>query len=81
MKPIRKLQMGKNGLSSEFVEQVRTFFEKSELIKIDLLKSACRDKEKARKMGEELVSALGDKFTYKLIGYVLSVRKWRKMRG
>ncbi|MFH0808217.1 MAG: YhbY family RNA-binding protein [archaeon] len=78
MKPIRQLQMGKAGLSEAFVEQVRSVFENETMIKISILKSACRDKEEAKKIGEDLVGALGTKFGFKLVGYVLTVIKFRK---
>jgi RNA-binding protein YhbY len=78
MKAIKKLQMGKNGLSAAFVEQVRSIFEKERVLKISLLRSACRDKRGAEKIGEELVGALGVKYEYKLVGYVLTIVKYRK---
>jgi len=78
MKPIRQLQMGKAGLSEAFVEQVRSIFENETMVKISILKSACRDKEEAKKIGEDLVDALGTKFGFKLVGYVLTVIKFRK---
>jgi len=78
MKPIRQLQMGKAGLSEAFVEQVRGIFENETLIKISILKSACRDKEDAKKIGEDLVEMLGSKFGFKLVGYVLTVIRFRK---
>ena len=81
MKPIKKFQIGKKGLTSEFVEQVRKTFEKSDLIKIELLKSATRKKEEADTIGNDLVDKLGDKFTCKRVGYTLTIRKWRKARS
>ena len=78
MKPIKTLQLGKNGITPNFVNQVESLFEKEELIKISILKSACRNKKEAEKLGEELVKSLGKKFNYKLIGYVLAIRKFRK---
>ena len=80
MRPIKKLQIGKNGLSPEFVEQVKHIFEKETLIKISILKSACRDKKEAEKIGDDLVEALGKKYDYKLVGYVLTVIKYRKLQ-
>jgi len=80
VKPQKKLQIGKNGPTPEFVEQVKKVFENAELVRISILKSACRDKTQAKEIGEELVEALGKNFTFKLIGYVLVVRKWRKAR-
>ena len=78
MRPIKQLQMGKAGLSDAFVEQVRAMFKDEKLVKISILKSACRDKEEAKKIGENLVEKLGKKYGFKLVGYVLTVVKYRK---
>ena len=78
MKQIKRLQLGKNGLTPAFIEQVKSIFEKETLIKISILKSASRDKKDAEKIGDELVEALGRKYDYKLVGYVLTVVKYRK---
>jgi RNA-binding protein YhbY len=78
MKPMRQLQMGKAGLSDAFVEQVRSIFDNEKVVKISILKSACRDKSEAKKIGEDLVERLGNKFGFKLVGYVLTVVKFRK---
>lgn len=78
MKQIKKLQMGKKGLTPEFIDQVKSIFEKETLIKVSILKSACRDKKEAEKIGDDLIEALGVKYDYKLIGYVLTVIKYRK---
>ena len=78
MKHIKKLQIGKNGLTEAFIDQVKSIFEKETLVKIAILKSACRDKKDAEKIGDELVGALGVKFDYKLVGYVLTVIKYRR---
>jgi RNA-binding protein YhbY len=80
MKPIKKFQIGKKGLTQEFVEQLKKAFGDSstESIKISLLKSSTRDKKQAQNIGQELVDGLGKNFTFKLIGYTLGVHKWRK---
>ena len=78
MRPIKRLQLGKNGLTPAFIEQVKALFEGETLIKITILKSACRDKKDAEKIADELVDALGKKYDYKLVGYVLTVVKYRK---
>ncbi|MCK5321040.1 YhbY family RNA-binding protein [Candidatus Pacearchaeota archaeon] len=80
MKQIKKLQIGKNGLSEVFVEQVRKVFEKEKVVKVSMLKSACRDKKDAEKMAQDLISSLGKKFDYKLVGYVITVIKFRKVQ-
>ena len=78
MKQIKRLQLGKNGLTPAFIEQFKSIFESETLIKISILKSACRDKKDAEKIGKDIIEALGVKYDYKLIGYVLTVIKFRK---
>ena len=78
MKAIKRLQLGKAGLSDAFVEQVRRIFEDEKVLKITILRSACRDKKEAEKIGQELIGRLGKKFNYKLVGYVLTIVKFRK---
>jgi RNA-binding protein YhbY len=78
MKPIKRLQIGKNGLTEAFIEQLKTTFKNEEIVKITILRSACRDKKEAEAMAEELVDSLGKNYIYRLIGYVLTVRKFRK---
>jgi RNA-binding protein YhbY len=53
-------------------------FESEKILKISILKSACRDKDQAKKIADDLVKKLGPKFNYKLVGYVLTVMKLRK---
>jgi len=79
MKQIKKLQIGKNGLTTEFIEQVKSVFKKEKVMKISILKSACRDKSEADKMARELIKALGNKYGYKLVGYVITIIKYRKV--
>jgi len=79
MKPtIKKLQLGKNGLTEEFLHQLKSTFENSGIVKVSLLKSATRNKDDAKKIGQELVDSLGKNYDFKLIGYVLTVMKFRK---
>ena len=82
MKEIKRFQIGKNGLTQNFIEQIKTYFEKSkaELIKISILKSICKDKKDAKKISNELIEGLGNMFTGKLIGHTIVVRRWRKPR-
>ncbi|MFA4960585.1 MAG: YhbY family RNA-binding protein [Candidatus Pacearchaeota archaeon] len=78
MKPIKRLQLGKNGLSHEFIGQVRKVFEDEQILKISILKSACRNKKDAEKIGEDLVDALGKNYIYRLVGYVLTINKFKR---
>ena len=78
MKQIKRIQLGKKGLTEEFINQARDLFKNEEIIKISILKSACRNKDDAEKLADNLMESLGKNFDYKLVGYVLTVRKFRK---
>ena len=72
------IQIGKKGISQNIIENLKRYFKTRESIKVRILRSACRDKEEAEKMSEEIINALGNNYTYRLIGYTISIRKWRK---
>jgi len=75
-----KLQIGKNGLTQEFIENMRKLFVNAESIRVSLLKHSTRDKAQVKEWAERIVGSLGKNFTYKSIGYTIVVRKWRKAR-
>ena len=75
-----KLNLGKKGLTLEFIENLRVNFLNVEHIRVGLLKSSTRDKSEVKKWADEIVAKLGPNFTYKIIGYTLVLRKWRKAR-
>ena len=76
--PVVQVQIGKNGLTDSVIQQIAKIFEHEERMKISILKSACRDKEEAKQMCEKIVGKLGPNFTYRLIGYVCTMQKWKK---
>ena len=80
VKPIKTIQLGKNGLSEAFILEMKNLFENEKMIKVNILRSACRDKVMAKELADKLVSELGPKFGYKLVGYSLTVSKFRKNR-
>jgi RNA-binding protein YhbY len=78
-KSIVEIQIGKNGLTSEFIEQVRKIMETKRALKIHFLRASTRDKDEAKKMADALVSSLGSNFRYSLIGWTIVVKKSRKI--
>ena len=47
-------------------------------MKISVLKSGGHEREKVKEMADKMVSELGKNFTYRIVGFTISVRKWRK---
>ncbi len=72
------MQLGKNGLTESFKEQIKSNFKNYDNIKISVLKSGGRDKEKIKQIAQEIIKKLGAKYTYKVIGFSIFLKKWRK---
>lgn len=78
----KEIQLGKNGLTENFLQEIKKRFEnrKVENIKISVLRSARESKEDVKKYAEQIQKCLGDKFTYKVVGFSIFLKKWRKAR-
>lgn len=75
-----EMQLGKNGLTKELLEEIKKRFEKREVknIKISVLKSARESKADVKKYAEEITGFLGNKFTYRVMGFSIFLKKWRR---
>lgn len=74
---IAKMQLGKKGLTDNFLETLKAHFQKNKNIKISVLKSCCRNKQELKKIAEELLNKLGKNYTARAIGYTINLKKWR----
>ena len=77
-----EIQLGKKGLTNEFLDDLKKRFEKPIVknIKIKVLKSARESKADVKNYAEEIVKFLGNKFTYRTIGFSIFVLKMRKVQ-
>ena len=79
---IKTIQIGKNGITDNFILSLVNYFKTHTLVKISVLKNARADgkegKEDVKKYAKELVNAFGEKYTTKIIGFTIIMRKWRK---
>lgn len=75
-----QLQLGKNGLTPEFLANLKLAAKNVENIRIAVLKSACRDRDGLREIADKIIGGLGTKFTARIIGYTIILKKWRKAR-
>lgn len=79
----KETQLGKNGITPEFVKDIEKRLEKDRNItmKVSVLKSARPEgKKDVKKYADELVSKLGEKYTVRTMGFSIFLRKWRKAR-
>jgi RNA-binding protein YhbY len=75
------MQLGKKGLTQEFIENLKKAFLKNENIRISVLKSGTRDRAELKQMADKILGELGKNYTCTIIGYTLVLRKWRKARA
>jgi len=76
--------LGKNGLTRNFIDSLEKTFKKHDLVKVSILKSATRNRSEIRKIAQEICSELKKliekDFTAKIVGFTIYIKKWRKKR-
>jgi RNA-binding protein YhbY len=75
---LAEMQIGKQGMTDGTVQWLKNAFKTHDLVKIHLLKAAGHDKEKVREINDKILSELGKKYTARIIGFTIVIRKWRK---
>ena len=80
MSTIGRIQIGKQGLTENFIESLRNNFKKHENIKISVLKSARENRKDMKRYAKEILEKLGKNYTAKIVGFTIAVKKWRKAR-
>ena len=73
------MQIGKNGITENFIESLKTNFKTHTSIRISVLKSAGHEKGKVKEMSEEILEKLGKNYTARVIGFTIVLKKWRKI--
>ncbi len=80
MPVIREIQLGKNGVTDNFIESLKNQFKNCNNVRISVLRSCCRDKKELVEITNKILRELGEKYTARDIGYTIVLRKWRKAR-
>lgn len=77
-----EMQLGKKGLTLEFLEDIKKRFENIQVknIKVSVLKSARESKKDVKDFSQKIVEFLGKKYTARVIGFSIFIKKWRKER-
>ena len=73
-----EIQLGKNGITDNFIESLKHIFENHENVRLSVLKSAGHEKGKIKEYAEEILEKLGKNYTAKIIGFKIILKKWRK---
>ena len=78
MQLVSSVQVGKNGVSDNLVGTLKNYFKNHQNVKVVFLKSATRDRQMIKKNAEEILASLGNNYTYRIIGFTVIIKKWRK---
>ncbi len=73
-------QLGKVGLTKNFLETIRKSFKNRDMVKISVLRSFSRGREEVKEIASKICEVLGKSYTHKIIGFTISIKKWRKAR-
>jgi len=73
-----QVQIGKNGVTVNFISTLENHFKNRQDVKVTVLKSARTEKEKIKEYREEILSKLGKTYSARIIGFSIFVKKWRR---
>ncbi len=72
------IQLGKQGMTENFIKTLKTYFTKNNSVKVNVLKSATRDKVKVKEYRDKLLDELGKNYSARVVGFSIFLKKWRK---
>jgi len=78
METLKNIQLGKKGLTKNFIDTLSDHFKSSRNVKISVLKSSTRDKKELKEISDKILDGLGKNYTSRIIGYTIVLKKWRK---
>ena len=78
MPALLRIQLGKAGVTENFLTTLNSHFKKHRDVKISVLSSAGR--ENLKKYEQQILKFLGPNFTTRTLGFTIAIKKWRKPR-
>jgi len=78
MPTIRQIQLGKQGVTDNFINTLKNQFNNCKNVKISVLGSARENKKDVKKYSEEILEKLGKNYTARVIGFTIVIKKWRR---
>ena len=76
------IQIGKNGVSDNFLESLKSHFKTHSSVRISVLKSARAEgkigKEEVKKYTDKILQNLGGNYKSNTIGFTIIIKKFKK---
>jgi len=79
MKPrVVEMQIGKKGFADGNILWLENAFKERQNVKVHVLKAAGHTKENVKEIADKIVARLGSNYNYRIIGFVITLKKFRK---
>ena len=75
---ISTVHVGKNGVTENLIENLKSHFKNHQNLKVVFLRNSSRDKNSVKKSAEEIIEKLGKNYTYRILGFTVFIKKWRR---
>lgn len=75
-----EIQLGKKGLTPRFLDVLKKRFDRKEVknIKVHILQNARESREDVKKYSQEILNHLGNKFSSRIVGFSIFLKKHKK---
>jgi len=80
MPKIAQIQLGKQGITDNFIETLKDHFKNHQNVRISVLKNVRKNKSQAKEFSKEILEKLGRNYTARVVGFTIVLKKWRKPR-
>ncbi len=74
-------QIGKNGLTDNFIATLAKAFKNRKVLKVQILSSATEERANIKDIAAEMSKRLGGNYKCKIIGFTIIVRRTAKIAG
>lgn len=79
MKKVSTIQIGKLGITNNFISSLKDYFKNNKDLKISVLKSARENgKKDVENYQKEILDKLGNNFKSRIIGHTICIKRLRK---
>ena len=81
MPSLGTMQLGKGGITDNFISTLENHFKKNKNVKISVLRSILPEtggKKQVKKYSEEILERLGKNYTSRVVGFSIFLKKWRR---
>ena len=75
----KHIQLGEQGVTDSFMENLKGYFKKFHIIRISVLKSAGHDKVKVKEYSEMILEKLGKNYKSRIVGFTIIVIKFKRI--